>query len=184
MDRPAKELLLAFDDLGEFPPGFEAQSLRLAVRRGFRSIDVAEFSRLDERSKVALLSELGSDVPLPVLEIALEDAHWLVVEYAVFLVGEHRVKVFTERLLSLWRNHEEPLVREAVLAALASIGAKEAVPVILEGLAQRNVYIRRRAVVAACAFDSPELDNALKSMVKDRDFQVRALLRDIFGIED
>lgn len=110
---------------------------------------------------------------------ALDSPHWLVVEEACFLAGELGDTRFVPRLVDLAGTHEEPLVQEAALGALGAIGDDRAIPVVRACLESRNVYLRRRAVVVAVAFDDPVIEEALARAREDRDPQVRAILADL-----
>lgn len=113
----------------------------------------------------------------------LDDEDSLVAEMAAWACGEHELvdDPTLERLVSLATDHDEPLVREAAVAALGAIGDERGLPAILHGTADRPA-IRRRAVIALAPFDGPEVDAALRRALEDRDWQVRQaaeeLLRD------
>jgi HEAT repeat protein len=114
-----------------------------------------------------------------VVRDALDSPHWLVVEEACFLAGELGELGLVPRLVELALGHEEPLVREAALGALGALGDDRAIPAVLAALASSNVYLRRRAVVVATAFEDSRLDAALLRAREDRDPQVRAILADL-----
>lgn len=76
------------------------------------------------------------------------------------------------------RSHEEPLVREAAVAALGSIGAPSTVGAVLGATGDRAT-VRRRAVLALAAFEGPEVDAALARARSDRDWQVRQAAEDL-----
>ena len=67
------------------------------------------------------------------------------------------------------------------MAALGAIGALEGLPAVLAGLEDKP-QIRRRAVIALAAIDSPESDAALRRCLADRDWQVRQAAEDLLGI--
>ena len=93
---------------------------------------------------------------------------------AAWSCGEHE-QVDDEtlaRLIDLGSDHQEPLVREAAVAALGAIGDERGLPAILHGTADKPA-IRRRAVIALAPFDGPEVDAALQRALTDRDWQVR-----------
>ena len=84
------------------------------------------------------------------------------------------------RLADAARHHEDPLVREAAVAALGSRSAR--LDVILDACGDRPA-IRRRAVLALAPFDGPEVDAALQRALTDRDWQVRQAAEDLLGID-
>jgi len=75
-------------------------------------------------------------------------------------------------------GHEDPLAREAAVAALGAIGDPAAVPAVLAGCRDR-VTVRRRAVLALAPFDGPEVRAALQAALDDRDWQVRQAAEDL-----
>lgn len=104
----------------------------------------------------------------------LADVDSFVVEMAAWSCGEHE-QVDDEtlaRLIELGSAHQEPLVREAAVAALGAIGDERGLSAILHGTADKPA-IRRRAVIALAPFDGPEVDAALQRALTDRDWQVR-----------
>ena len=84
------------------------------------------------------------------------------------------------RLSELARDHDDPLVREAAVAALGAIGAPEGLPAILHATTDKPA-IRRRAVLALAAFDGPEVDAAWARARTDRDRQVRDAVEELLG---
>lgn len=86
-----------------------------------------------------------------------------------------------DALARLARSHDDPLCREAAVAALGAIAHPAGLPAILAGLEDKP-EVRRRAVIALAPFDGPEVDAALLRAAEDRDRQVRtaaAELRDV-----
>lgn len=152
--------------------GLEPDDLRRAladpdpsVRR--RACEEAARAPAAARAGVAL-------VPL------LDDPDVRVVEAAAFALGEldppepGSVAV----LAVVARGHEEPLVREAAVAALGSIGDPAGRDAVVAAAAD-VATVRRRAVVALAAFDGPEVEAALARLVADRDRQVRQAAEDL-----
>jgi len=134
----------------------------------------------DPRVGRAFLEGVGvAGARADVVRQALESPHWLVVEEACFLAGELGDRDLVPRLVELALGHEEPLVKEAALGALGALGDDRAIPAIVSALASTNVYLRRRAVVVAWAFEDPGLAEALAAAHGDRDPQVRAILADL-----
>ncbi len=76
------------------------------------------------------------------------------------------------------RRHDDPLVREAAVAALGAIGAMRSIPVIIDAMHDKAT-VRRRAVIALAPFDGPEVEAALNTARSDRDWQVRQAAEDL-----
>lgn len=116
------------------------------------------------------------DEPDPVM--ALADPDPSVVEAAAWALGERFEQSHAGaadamvRLAEVAAGHEDPLAREAAVAALGAIGDPDGLAAVLQGLSDRPA-IRRRAVVALAAFEGPEVDAALDAARGDRDWQVR-----------
>jgi len=111
---------------------------------------------------------------------SLHDADPTVVEVAAWAAGEHEDvpdDVF-ERVLHLATGDDDPLVREAAVAALGAIGDERGLPAILHGCTDLPT-IRRRAVLALAPFDGPDVQAALTTALQDRDWQVRQAAEDI-----
>lgn len=131
-----------------------------AVRRRACEVGVA-------RSRVDLHPALGDDDPA-------------VVEAAAWALGErggHGRKAVTE-LVRVATGHEDPLCREAAVAALGAVGDEAGLPAILAALDDRPP-VRRRAVIALAPFSGPEVDEALRRARSDRDRQVRQAAEDL-----
>jgi len=79
-------------------------------------------------------------------------------------------------------GHDDPLCREAAVAALGAIGDRAGLPAVLAALDDKPA-IRRRAAVALAAFEGPEVDAALKRCLDDRDWQVRQVAEDLLAVE-
>ena len=115
---------------------------------------------------------------------ALDDADVGVVEMAAWAVGEQAEQRSAldrralERLVGLARAHDDPLVREAAVAALGALGDAGGLPAIL-GACRDKPAVRRRAVIALAAYDGPDVDAALHRALTDRDWQVRQAAEDL-----
>jgi HEAT repeat protein len=114
------------------------------------------------------------------LSSALRDRDATVVEAAAWACGEqeHVDDDVLDTLIALAVDAEDPLVREACVAALGAIGDERGLPAILHGCADKPA-IRRRAVLALAPFDGPEVDAALQTALDDRDWQVRQAAEDL-----
>ncbi len=69
-------------------------------------------------------------------------------------------------------GHDDPLCREAAVAALGAIGHEAGLDAVLGGMEDRPP-VRRRAVLALSAFEGPGVETALRRALEDRDRQVR-----------
>jgi HEAT repeat protein len=119
----------------------------------------------------------------------LADAEPSVVEVAAWACGE-RERVtdgVLEALIALatgGATGEDPLVREAAVAALGAIGDERGLDAILAGTADRPA-VRRRAVLALAPFVDPrhpraaDVTAALDRAGTDRDWQVRQAAEDL-----
>jgi HEAT repeat protein len=81
-------------------------------------------------------------------------------------------------LAEVARTHEDPLAREATVAALGALGDPAGLPAVLAGCNDKPA-VRRRAVLALAPFDGPEVDAALRAALDDRDWQVRQAAEDL-----
>lgn len=77
-------------------------------------------------------------------------------------------------------EHDDPLGREAAVAALGALGDPAGLHAILAALADKPA-VRRRAVIALAPFDGPEVDAALRRALDDRDWQVRQVAEDLLN---
>jgi HEAT repeat protein len=114
------------------------------------------------------------------LRPALSDADSLVVESAAWALGEREDPTAVDALVAVATGHEEPLAREAAVAALGAIGDARGLAAILRATSDKPA-IRRRAVLALAPFDGPEVDAALQRALTDRDWQVRQAAEDLLG---
>jgi HEAT repeat protein len=125
----------------------------------------------------------GVTVRLGPLLALLTDPEWSVVEAAAWAVGEIAWSVTNRRravraLVGLATGHDDPLVREAAVAALGAIGDPAALPAVLTATRDRPA-VRRRAVLALAPFEGPEVDAALEAALTDPDWQVRQAAEDL-----
>lgn len=131
----------------------------------------------------ARAAELAADVPgdsPPALVPVLADADPSVVEAAAWVSGERRPPEpgIVAALASVTTDHDDPICREAAVAALGAIGDPEGLPAILAATRDRPA-VRRRAVLALAPFDGPDVDAALERALGDRDWQVRQAAEDL-----
>ncbi|ACU54801.1 PBS lyase HEAT domain protein repeat-containing protein [Acidimicrobium ferrooxidans DSM 10331] len=170
-------------------------TLRALVAAGGRSARTAAIAlarRGDEQDLAWLLAHDDADVRVGALWGAgpsaighqrarglLGDPDPLVVEAACWILGEVGDRDDVAVLVTSARVHEDLRVREAAIAALGSIGAPEGLDVVIDAARNDKPAVRRRAVVALCAFDDPRADRALRAAATDRDRQVRSVAADL-----
>lgn len=114
----------------------------------------------------------------------LADADASVVEAATWAIGERGATAAWEvdALAKVASTHEDPLCREAAVAALGAIGDPRGLPAIMRATGDRPA-VRRRAVLALAPFEGPDVDAALKRALDDRDWQVRQAAEDLLAGE-
>ena len=121
----------------------------------------------------------GVDADL-VARLADEDPG--VVEVAAWALGEGpgagADADVVERLAAVATGHDDPLCREAAVAALGAVGDERGLPAILAATRDRPA-VRRRAVIALAPFSGPEVDAAMSAALQDRDWQVRQAAEDL-----
>ena len=112
----------------------------------------------------------------------LADADPGVVEAAAWSLGEREQATDSviSALAGVATSHDDPLCREAAVAALGAIGDDRGLPAILAGTSDKPA-VRRRAVIALAPFEGPEVDAALQRALKDRDWQVRQAAEDLLA---
>lgn len=112
----------------------------------------------------------------------LDDPEPLVVEAAAWALGERATAdpPTIDRLSQVAVDHDDPLAREAAVAALGAIGDDAGLPAILQATRDRPA-VRRRAVLALAPFEGPEVDAALERALTDRDWQVRQAAEDLLA---
>jgi HEAT repeat protein len=116
------------------------------------------------------------------LREALGDPDALVVEAACWALGESPGAPVGE-LARIACTHPDARAREAALAAIGSLGDPAGLPAVLGALGDRPT-VRRRAVVALCAFDGEEVRAALRRSALDRDWQVREVAEILLELDD
>jgi HEAT repeat protein len=125
-------------------------------------------------------AEVAAHYPMVSLIDLLHDLDPSVVEVAAWSSGEHETVGDDElqRLIELATEHDDPLVREASVAALGAIGDERGLPAILAGCTDKPA-VRRRAVLALAPFEGEAVDAALAAALVDRDWQVRQAAEDL-----
>jgi len=162
-------------------PGVRASALGALERLGV--LDDATLRRALDDSDPRVrrrAANVAAHHPSVSLLHALDDPDPAVVEVAAFAMGEQEdgAEASIDRLADLARDHRDPLVREAAVAALGAIGDPRGLSAVLAAMTDKPA-VRRRAVLALAAFEGPEVDEALARALGDRDWQVRQAAEDL-----
>ena len=167
--------------LGDAEPAVRATALG-ALARMERLTDADLTAALvDEAPEVRRRgAELAATVPAVAIDAALGDADPSVVEAACWAAGEREDGAAVPLLAAVARTHDDPLCREAAVAALGAIGDPSGLPVILAATEDKPA-VRRRAVLALAPFEGPEVDAALQRALTDPDRQVRQAAEDLLA---
>jgi len=165
-------------------------ALRAARRRDLVTDDVWRAALTDDdvdvrREALTLIaaSPVNDQSLFELLIDALGDADALVVDGAVFALGEHLYVPALEGLIRVATNHDDARCRESAIAALGAIGDDRARPAVLGALEDKPA-VRRRAIVALANFEGPDIEEALARASEDRDWQVRAAVDQLGRGED
>jgi HEAT repeat protein len=128
-------------------------------------------------AELAATFAFGDDVPFLVPLLADDDPS--VAEMAAWAAGERTPPETgaVAALAAMATGHDDALCREAAVAALGALGDDAGLPAILAALADKPA-VRRRAVIALAPFDGPDVDEALRRALDDRDRQVRQAAED------
>ena len=123
-------------------------------------------------------AEIEDDAIYVALMVLLNDDDALVVDGAVFALGEHLFVGAVYQMCVIATSHVDARCRESAIAALGAIGDDRARPAILAALDDKPP-VRRRAIVALSNFEGPDIDEALARASEDRDWQVRAAVNQL-----
>jgi HEAT repeat protein len=128
--------------------------------------------------------ELAAFAERPEIASLLDDEEPMVVESAAWALGEREDNTPStiKRLASIAGDHDDPLAREAAVAALGAIGDERGLPAILAATTDKPA-VRRRAIISLVAFEGPEVDAAWERARTDRDRQVRDAVEELLGPE-
>lgn len=168
--------------LDDDDPAVRATALGALARGGTLTDDDIRTALSDDpaptvRRRAAELAATHPDVDLVP---ALRDPDGTVVEAAAWALGEHGKPSAVAALATVATNHDDPLCREAAVAALGAVGHPDGLPTILRATTDKPA-IRRRAVLALAPFEGPEVDAALQRALEDRDWQVRQAAEDLLA---
>ncbi len=173
-----------------------ARALTLDPAPRVRAAAYGALARCDALDDATLRNALADDDPVvrrraislavarPHIDVAglLRDRDDTVVEHASWACGERAADAAIVAALSaLAVEHDEPLVREAAVAALGAIGEPAGLAAILHACTDRAT-VRRRAVLALAPFDGPDVEQAIRTACTDRDWQVRQGAEDLASI--
>jgi HEAT repeat protein len=181
------EVAASLEDLAAGDPEPRVRSAALSsLARGGKAGRVWAASLADPdpgvRRRACELAPAVGPAACPSLVASLDDAASEVAEAAAWAMGELGPAAVAAgavaTLSDTVRSHRDPLVREAAVAALGSLGDPAGLPAVLAACEDRPA-IRRRAVVALAAFDGPEVEEALRQALDDRDWQVRQVAEDL-----
>ena len=164
-------------------PGVRATALGALARMDRLRADDLERALADGEAVVRRrAAELAAAVPGADLVGVLGDADPLVVEAAAWALGEREEvdAAAVAALAEIVTGHDDPLCREAAVAALGAIGDAAGLPAVLHATRDRPA-VRRRAVIALAPFDGPEVDAALRRAAEDRDWQTRQAAEDLLA---
>ncbi|HEY8525432.1 MAG TPA: HEAT repeat domain-containing protein [Acidimicrobiales bacterium] len=165
-------------------PAVRATAIGALVRSGAATGEDLQAALADEspvvRARAAELAATRPGTDAPALRPLLADPDAAVVESAAWASGERQPPepAIVPELARLARDHDDPLCREAAVAALGAIGDPAGLPAILAATRDKPA-IRRRAVLALAPFDGPEVEEALARALTDRDWQVRQAAEDV-----
>lgn len=156
----------------------------LARMRSATAADVAAALADQDAAVRRRACEVAAPLGLVDLRPVLADPNPGVVEAAAWALGEREAEAAdsVDALAALATGHDDPLCREAAVAALGAIGDARGLPAILSATADKAA-VRRRAVIALAAFSGAEVDAALRAALGDRDWQVRQAAEDLTGRE-
>lgn len=164
-------------------------ALRAATRRGITRDPQWRRALADpdvdvRREALTLIAAaMIDDSLLAVVLDRLDDDDPLVVDGAIFALGEHLYAPAVDALVVIATTHDDARCRESAIAALGALGDDRARPAIMAALEDKPA-VRRRAIVALANFEGPDIDAALERASGDRDWQVRAAVDQLGRGED
>lgn len=180
-DEPAARAHLA-----DPAPEVRATALGALARMGRAGVDDVRRALVDPEPVVRRRAcEVAVAHPVVDLEGLLADPDPSVVEAAAWALGERgdEARPSVPSLASVAGTHDDPLCREAAVAALGAIGDPAGLAAVLAATADKPA-IRRRAVLALAPFDGTDVEAALHRALEDRDWQVRQAAEDLLAGRD
>jgi HEAT repeat protein len=148
-------------------PEVRATALAALVRMG-RATEADANGALEDPDPLTRrrACELGAALPGTRFAILLGDPDDMVVEAACYAVGEVGDTDGVTELARIASTHADALCRESAVAALGAIGELAGLPAVLGALDDKP-QVRRRAVSALAALDSPEAEAVLGVIADD-----------------
>jgi len=135
------------------------------------------------RRRAAELAPALSAPARPLLAL-LGDDDVTVIEAAAWALGELGPAAVdagaATALVAVAGEHDDPLAREAAVAAIGALGDPAGLPAILAACHDKPA-VRRRAVLALAPFSGHPVDAALEADLTDRDWQVRQAAEDLLS---
>ena len=135
------------------------------------------------RRRAADLSPRLGAPARPLLRL-LGDDDVTVIEASAWALGELGAAAVRARavpaLAAVAETHDDSLAREAAVAALGALGDPAGLPAILAACGDKPA-VRRRAVLALAPYDGPDVEEALRAALQDRDWQVRQAAEDLLA---
>jgi HEAT repeat protein len=170
-------------------PRVRAAALGALARAGSRSLAttawhaaLADPAPAVRRRAADLTPELAA--PARPLLTLLADEDVTVIEAAAWALGELGPTAVragaVPTLGAVAREHDDPLAREAAVAALGALADPAGLPAVLAACGDKPA-VRRRAVLALAPFAGPKVDAALQTALHDRDWQVRQAAEDLLA---
>ncbi len=124
------------------------------------------------------------DAPARPLLVLLADDDVTVIEAACWALGERGTAAVragaVPALATVAGEHEDPLAREAAVAALGALGDPAGLAAVLAACRDKPA-VRRRAVLALAPFDGPDVEAVIHVALEDRDWQVRQAAEDLLA---
>ncbi|MEO6121512.1 MAG: HEAT repeat domain-containing protein [Acidimicrobiales bacterium] len=167
--------------LGDRMPAVRATALGALTRMGRAgpadvAAALADHDPVVRRRACEVSAVVGGNDLVPLLD----DADMSVVEAAAWALGERGADATgaVAALAAVATGHQDPLCREAAVAALGAIGHVDGLAAILAAGTDKPA-VRRRAVIALAPFEGPEVGAALERALVDRDWQVRQAAEDL-----
>jgi HEAT repeat protein len=170
-------------------PRVRATALAALVRGARRAVSAPSWRAAardrDRRVRLRaaqLAPRLGRAISCTPLLALLDDDDIWVRESAAYAIGEHPrcSRRALDALVERATNDDDPLIREAAVAALGAQGNAATLPAVLAACDDKPA-VRRRAVLALAAFEGAEVETRLHAALTDADWQVRQAAEDLLS---